>query len=242
MLGELRAAAGGQELKRTARLLPVWALLALGGCGGAPQTADQPARAAVRPVSPGAVHVVRPGETLFAIARRYGLDHRDLARWNQLGDGSMIRVGQRLRLQAAAGATDSGAVVRRLAPPPQSGWHWPVPGEVLGRFGQSPRTASGMLIGGRLGEPVLAAADGEVVYAGSGLTGYGQLVIVRHTTSWLSAYGHNEQLLVREGARVRAGEPIARMGEAPGRRAALHFEIRHEGEPVDPLEYLPRRR
>lgn len=218
----------------------MWALLALGGCGGAPQTADQPAPVVVRPPAPGAVHVVRPGETLFAIARRYGLDHRDLARWNDLGDGSMIRVGQRLKLQPAAGGT--GAVMRQFAPPPQSGWHWPVPGEVLGRFGQSPRTASGVLIGGRLGEPVLAAADGEVVYAGSGLAGYGQLVIVRHTASWLSAYGHNERLLVGEGAQVRAGEPIARMGEAPGRRAALHFEIRHEGDPVDPLDYLPRRR
>lgn len=241
MLGELRAAGGGQELKRRAWLLPVWALLTLGGCGGEPQTVDRPAQVPVRAVAHGAVHVVRPGETLFAIARRYGLDHRDLARWNQLGDGSMIRVGQRLKLQPAAGSAGAGAPAPQLAPAPQSGWHWPVAGEVLSRFGQSPRTASGVLIGGRLGEPVLAAADGEVVYAGSGLTGYGQLVIVRHTMSWLSAYGHNEQLLVREGARVRAGEPIARMGEAPGRRAALHFEIRHEGEPVDPLLYLPRR-
>lgn len=240
MLGEFRATGGGQELKQTAWLLPAWVLLALGGCGGEPLTVDRPAPVAVGPVSPGALHVVQPGETLFAIARRYGLDHRDLARWNGLGDGSMIRVGQRLRLQPAAGTTGTGA--RQLTPPPQSGWHWPVPGEVLSRFGQSPRSASGVLIGGRLGEPVLAAADGEVVYAGSGLTGYGQLVIVRHTTSWLSAYGHNDQLLVREGARVRAGEPIARMGEAPGRRAALHFEIRHEGAPVDPLQYLPPRR
>lgn len=155
----------------------------------------------------------------------------------------MIYAGQRLRLQAAAGAGGSGAAAPQvLSPPPESGWRWPVTGEVLSGFRRSPRTASGVLIGGRLGEPVHAVADGEIVYAGSGLTGYGQLIIVRHTMSWLSAYGYNDRLLVGEGARVRAGEPIARMGEGPGRQPALHFEIRHEGEPVDPLDYLPRRR
>jgi lipoprotein NlpD len=109
---------------------------------------------------------------------------------------------------------------------------------VLG-FGQSPRTASGVLIAGRFGQPVLAAAAGDVVYSGSGLTGYGQLVIIRHNAAWLSAYGHNEELLVAEGVRVRSGQQIARMGAGAGYGAALHFEIRRNGNPVDPLGYLP---
>jgi lipoprotein NlpD len=113
---------------------------------------------------------------------------------------------------------------------------------VVADYGATARTASGILIGGELGESVVAAADGEVVYSGSGLAGYGQLVIIRHNAAWLSAYGHNQQLLVREGQRVRAGEQIGRMGEAPGRQPALHFEIRRDGRPVNPLDYLPPRR
>lgn len=186
--------------------------------------------------------MVKAGETLYGIARRYDLDYRDLARWNQLGDGSLIYPGQRLQL-SGAGAPVAGNVARTsAAPPPAAAWRWPVSGTVLSGFRQSPRTSAGIIIGGRAGESVLAAADGEVVYSGSGLVGYGQLVIVRHNESWLSAYGHNERLLVSEGQRVRAGEPIARMGEGPGQQPALHFEIRREGEPVDPLAYLPRRR
>lgn len=189
------------------------------------------------------MHVVKAGETLYGIARRYGLDHRDLARWNRLGDGSLIYPGQRLRLSGAGGpAIGNAATAPVIAPLPAAAWRWPVSGAVLAGFRQSPRTASGILIGGRMGEPVVAAADGDVVYSGSGLVGYGQLVIVRHNESWLSAYGHNERLLVSEGQRVRAGEPIARMGEGPGQQPALHFEIRREGEPVDPLDHLPRRR
>lgn len=184
---------------------------------------------------------MRPGETLFGIARRYGVDHRDLARWNRLGDGSLIYPGQRLRLSATGGVSD-----REVSPsavgPAVATWRWPASGSVVADYGATARTASGILIGGELGASVVAAADGEVVYSGSGLAGYGQLVIIRHNAVWLSAYGHNQQLLVREGQRVRAGEQIGRMGEAPGRQPALHFEIRRDGRPVNPLDYLPPRR
>lgn len=188
--------------------------------------------------------MVQAGDTLFGIARRFGVDHRDLARWNRLGDGSLIYPGQRLRLRPAAGsapaprAADAGA---EAAPPPASGWLWPASGEVLGRFGESTRTASGILIGGRPGEPVVAAAAGEVVYAGSGLSGYGLLAIIRHNPSWLTAYGYNADLLVREGEQVRAGQAIGHMGAGAGLPAALHFEIRRNGVPLDPLGYLPAR-
>lgn len=179
---------------------------------------------------------------MFGIAARYGLDYRDLARWNGLGDGSLIRPGQRLRLEAGAPpAAEPVPAVEDDVAPPVAAWRWPLAGELLATFGASARTASGILIGGRLGEPVRAAAGGEVVYAGSGLAGYGQLVIIRHNASWLSAYGHNRELLIAEGARVAAGAEIARVGEGPGQRPALHFEIRRNGAPVDPLAYLPRR-
>ncbi len=192
-----------------------------------------------------AVHIVRDGETLYSIARRYGLSVQQLAAWNNLGDGTMIRVNQRLRLSAPGGATAaSPAPQPRVEPPPR--WQWPVSGKVLSRYGESPLTASGIQIGGRVGDPVRAAAGGQVVYSGSGLVGYGELLIIKHSDNWLTAYGYNQARLVSEGARVTAGQQIARMGEGPmpggGKRVAmLHFEIRRIGQPLDPLSQLPAR-
>jgi lipoprotein NlpD len=99
----------------------------------------------------------------------------------------------------------------------------------------------GVDIAGELGQPVLAASDGSVVYAGSGLRGYGELVIIKHSDTYVSAYGHNRRLLVREGQQVKAGQKIAEMGSTGTDRVKLHFEIRRQGKPVDPLQYLPRR-
>lgn len=190
-------------------------------------------------------HVVRPGETLYGIASRYGLQYPDLARWNGLGDGSLIRVGQRLRLRPP-GAPNQGVGQSAQAPDvgpgdPPPAWRWPVAGSVVVGFRQSPMTNSGIQIGGQLGESIRAAASGQVVYSGTGLAGYGALLIVKHNDTWLSAYGHNQALLVSEGDRVQTGQAIARMGEGPGRRPVLHFEIRRNGEPVDPLGQLPAR-
>lgn len=194
--------------------------------------------------------MVRQGETLYSIAKRHGLRHQDLARWNRLGDGSLIRVGQRLRLTSPGDAPAATADARgraagtsspSLPDRPSPRWQWPADGAVVAAFGQSPMTASGIQIGGRLGQAVRAAADGRVVYSGTGLTGYGSLLIVKHSETWLSAYGHNQALLVVEGDAVRAGQEIARIGEGPGRQPVLHFEIRRNGNPVDPLTQLPRR-
>jgi lipoprotein NlpD len=195
-------------------------------------------------------HVVRSGETLYAIAWRYGKDPGVLARWNAIDDPSRIYPGQVIRLtpppgmSAATPATPQTTTRRELPPiptepPPQ--WIWPVPGKVVVEFGDRPGTGTGLLIGGSLGEPVQAAAPGRVVYAGDGLIGYGKLIILKHNDTYLSAYGHNASLLVREGEAIRKGQRIATMGEGPGREPRLHFEIRQNGKPVNPRQYLPPR-
>jgi lipoprotein NlpD len=120
-------------------------------------------------------------------------------------------------------------------------WQWPADGPVLRPFSNSATTRRGIAIGGSRGDEVRAATDGEVVYAGSGLVGYGRLIILKHDARFISAYGHNQELLVREGQNVRAGQKIALLGDSGADRPLLHFEIRVDGAPVDPTRYLPRR-
>ena len=119
-------------------------------------------------------------------------------------------------------------------------WHWPVSGTLLKRF-QGSDAIPGIEIAGKAGDPVRAAADGVVVYSGNGLVGYGELVIIKHNDSFLSAYGHNRKRLVTEGQRVKAGQQIAEMGSTGASRDELEFQIRKDGNPVDPLDYLPSR-
>ncbi len=195
--------------------------------------------------------MVRAGETLYSIAGRYGLDWRDLARANGIGGDYLIRPGDRLRLPrpgrgaAAAARPTATAAAPRASPndpahrPPA--WRWPVDvGTVVGIVRQ-PSGGVGLRIDGGLNQPILAAADGKVVYTGTGLLGYGQLVIINHVRGWLTAYGHNAFVHVKEGEEVRAGQRIASMGEGPGQRPMLYFEIRFEGDALDPLKQLPPR-
>jgi lipoprotein NlpD len=201
-------------------------------------------------------HIVQSGETVYSIAFQYGIDQRDLIGWNQLGSGGLIFAGQRLRLSAPDGyspgqSSSSSSPARRQeparqSPPGQSGatpikWRWPTEGMIIAGFGATAKTQSGVHIAGKRRQPIEAAASGEVVYAGSGLPGYGQLLIIKHTSDFLSAYGHNQKLLVGEGDRVQGGQLIAKMGDGPGQRPLLHFEIRRSGQPVNPLGYLPKR-
>jgi len=123
----------------------------------------------------------------------------------------------------------------------KSGWAWPAQGTVIGKFSSNGSLNKGIDIAGELGQPVLAGQDGTVVYAGSGLRGYGELVIIKHSDIYVSAYGHNRNLLVREGQKVKAGQVIANMGSTGTDRVKLHFEIRLKGKPVDPMQYLPSR-
>lgn len=189
-------------------------------------------------------HTVRAGETLYSIAMRYNLDHRHLAQWNGLGDGTYIRQGQKLRLKpgkAKAGVAPPRAKAVPVKAWPAPRWNWPTAGQVTESYGASPRTESGIRISGRADQPVYAVAAGEVVYAGDGLPGYGQLLIIKHNATWLSAYGFNARLRVQEGSHVSALQHIADMGKTRAGKTQLHFEIRRNGEPVNPQAYLPRR-
>lgn len=118
-------------------------------------------------------------------------------------------------------------------------WMWPANGSILAGFDEVKN--KGLDIGGKAGEPVLAAADGRVVYVGAGLRGYGNLIILKHNNTYLTAYAHNQTLLIKEDQSVRRGQKIAEMGSSDADRVKLHFEVRRQGKPVDPAKYLPSR-
>ena len=216
------------------------------------------------------VHVVARGDTLYSIAWRHGKDFRQLAAANGIRPPYTIYPGQQIRLDGGTSAAPRPppAATAPAAPPraptpaaskpapaaspapspsrPASGsgplnWQWPADGGLLSRFVAGSVSAKGIVIGGGRGDPVRAAAGGVVVYRGSGLTGYGNLLIIKHDDRWLSAYAHNERMLVAEGTAVTAGQQIATMGDSGTYRYQLHFEIRRDGNPVDPLTLLPKR-
>jgi lipoprotein NlpD len=142
---------------------------------------------------------------------------------------------------APAATTPSTASVAVAAAPAEDdiGWIWPSSGAVLAGFDEVKN--KGLDIGGLAGESILAAADGKVVYAGAGLRGYGNLIILKHNNVYLTAYAHNQTLLVKEDQSVKKGQKIAEMGNSDADRVKLHFEVRRQGKPVDPAKYLPSR-
>ncbi|MCO1334586.1 peptidoglycan DD-metalloendopeptidase family protein [Microbulbifer sp. OS29] len=143
---------------------------------------------------------------------------------------------------ASAKKSLTQTVKRQTSVPTRTGsvrWHWPAKGKVISRFRSGDPLRKGVDIAGEKGESVLAAADGTVIYAGNALRGYGKLLIVKHNEVYLSAYAHNHRLLVKEGSRVKVGQRIAELGSSGTDRNKLHFEIRKNGQPVDPLAYLP---
>jgi lipoprotein NlpD len=168
--------------------------------------------------------------------------------------GSVPPPGTRSVAAASPAASAPASVTPQPAPapvaaaplPPASspsdedvGWIWPTAGSVITRFDEA--SNKGIGINGKLGDPVLAAGDGRVVYSGAGLRGYGNLVILKHNNTYLTAYAHNQTLLVKEDQTVRKGQKIAEMGQSDADRVKLHFEIRRQGKPVDPLRFLPAR-
>ncbi|MDQ2702098.1 MAG: peptidoglycan DD-metalloendopeptidase family protein [Pseudomonadota bacterium] len=209
---------------------------------------------AVSTPKPGVTTTVKRGQNLYRIATDNGITLRDLAAWNGIQPPYTIHPGERLRLYPGGRSTASrppastarkpAATPKRPLPPPiktSFGWRWPVDGPLLATFLAGEPTRQGIDIGGREGAPVRSAANGVVVYSGSGLVGYGELIIVKHDEQWLSAYGHNRKRLVEEGQAVTAGQQIAELGHSGSARDMLHFEIRYNGKPVDPLRYLPQR-
>ena len=247
-------------------------------------------------------HTVKPKETLYSLARLYGQSPKDIARWNNLDNNAMLKIGQVVRVAAPGSvptttqATTGVAVVTSAptaaapttvpaapanassktlgvpvaaavvtaptasaatapAPVPDSApeiastgatttignvtWSWPSKGRIIAGFDESKN--KGIDIAGNAGDPVLAAADGTVVYAAAGLRGYGNLIILKHTTSFLTAYAHNRNLLVTENQKVKRGQKIAEMGSSEADRVKLHFEVRRDGKPVDPSRYMPAR-
>ncbi len=123
---------------------------------------------------------------------------------------------------------------------PAGSWAWPADGQLLKRYSDS-GSGKGLDIGGKRGQPIRATAGGRIVYQGSGLRGYGQLIIIKHSDEFLSAYAHNDKIYVKEGDVVKRGQKIADMGKTGTDRVKLHFEIRRQGVPTDPLKYLPKR-
>jgi lipoprotein NlpD len=236
-----------------------------------------------RPTVTSGQYVVKPGDTLYSIAFRYGWDYKELAARNGIPAPYTIRPGQPIRFSSGSGgsttvvsspsSSSKTTVIRRpvgsTSTPPASnsskpvtppatttapvvtqvpaaersvgGWTWPANGVLIGKFASNGSLNKGIDIAGDLGQPVFAASGGSVVYAGSGLRGYGELIIIKHNDTYVSAYGHNRRLLVREGQQVKAGQTIAEMGSTGTDRVKLHFEIRRQGKPVDPLQFLPRR-
>jgi len=201
------------------------------------------------PSGSAASYTVKRGDTLYAIAYRHGLDYRDVARWNGIGRDYTIHPGQVLRLSAGnrTAATSSRPAgqapkppVARAAPPIAIPWRWPVDGG-LAKLTQRPNGGHGLTITGRVGQEIRAASGGRVVYLGTGLLGYGQLLIIKHSDAYLSAYGHTQSVSVKEGDAVAIGQRIATMGTDPQGTPMLYFEIRSNGTPGNPLLLLPKR-
>lgn len=220
------------------------------------------------PPHPGDIHIVRKGETLYSIAFAYGEDVRTVARWNHISPPYTIYPNQQLRMTPpqpstprtvtaqSVHTTQSAAVHSRVNTSVASrhrtltsshnrhqkiSWQWPTKGKIISQYSATGVGQKGIDIAGRLGQPIYAAASGEVVYSGKGLRGYGRLIIIKHNDDYFSAYAHNRRLLVKDDQRVKKGQHIADMGSTEADRPMLHFEVRRDGKPVNPLHYLPRR-
>lgn len=209
-------------------------------------------------------YTVQPGDTIRSISRALNVDWRDLAQWNSawVANPDTIEVGQVLRVVPLAGVAPASAPasavapVRPAAPTPASAaappsttagapdigvdLAWPTKNTVVVAPFDDVRN-KGIGIAGKEGDPVYASADGKVMYAGSGLRGYGNLVLIKHNNTLLTVYAHNSKLLVKEGQSVKKGQPIAAMGKTDTDRVKLHFEVRRNGKTVNPLNYLPQR-
>lgn len=209
------------------------------------------------PATPsGSTYVVKPGDTLFKIAQASGLSVTRLSQLNNITDPSQLRVGQVLQLDGEIPSHPAGpAVAAPITPVPAVepvtatqtakaddasliSWGWPTNGKIIQTFNASTK---GIDLEGNPGDPVHAAADGKVMYAGNGVRGLGNLILLGHSNGFITAYAHNQELLVKTGQDVTKGSRIATVGQSDTTSPRLHFEVRRRGTPVDPLAYLPSR-
>ena len=229
--------------------------------------------------NPSTTYKVKAGDTLYAVAWRFGWDYKALAQLNNISPPYVIYVDEVIAFSpdlvtrkstsnsAAKSVTtaQSTQVTKTtsttVTPSPATkpaektqvvskpikaytgsknlSWQWPVRGNLIKKFNPRSETSKGIDVQIAAGNPVKAAAKGQVVYAGNGIQGYGNLLIIKHNDTYLSAYAYNSQLLVSEGDLVNAGQQVALSGKGPKFAEMLHFEIRKDGKPVDPLQHLP---
>lgn len=202
----------------------------------------------------GKYHRVSKGDTLYSIAWRYGKDYKGLASANKIDHPYTIYLGQKILIRGRSAEsvstrkpaskkkiTKSKTIVKSSAPSSKTEiqWGWPLSGQVLKEFSLQGKVNKGIDIAGSAGTRVNAAADGVVVYAGGNLRGYGKLVIVKHNDRFLSAYGNNRSIRVKEGQKVKQGQVLAEVGTSSSDVEMLHFEIRRDGKPENPVSYLP---
>ncbi len=202
-------------------------------------------------------HVVVKGDTLYSIAWRYNYDYKKLADWNGIKSPYVIYLGDSICFKQIFKKKKEKLVKKESITKKKEinksnikkegknkdlsgkdiNWFWPTKGKIVKL--NSPTSKKGVDISGSPGQVIKAAARGEIVYSGSGLVGYGKLIIIKHSEKFLSAYAYNKTLLVKEGDTIKAGQKISNMGQDPAGRNILHFEIRLNGKPVNPLKYLP---
>ena len=197
------------------------------------------------------VYIVRKGDTLGEIAECFKTRWYYISKRNKIKDPNTIRVGQKLVIPARSGKaaikssskTAKKSTSKPVRPPARAksgiAWVWPVEGKIIRKFSPKGSGKQGISIAGKMGQKIKSAASGKVVYSGEGLVGYGRLIIVQHKKEFLTAYAHNDRLLVKEGQSVKKGQTIAHMGKTAAKSPRLHFEIRYKGKAVNPLKYLP---
>ena len=190
------------------------------------------------------LYIVKRGDTLAGIAQQFHVSTESLARQNQLLNPNLLRVGQRLAIptstHVAAAVKPAKTPSTPATMPSNVQWIWPTKGKVVGTYGSgSDQVNKGINIAGFKGQPVVAAADGKVVFSGNGGPGYGNLIILQHHNGILSVYGNLATVRVKEGRKIRQGQQIATMGQNASRQVELHFEIRSQGKPINPLKLLP---
>jgi lipoprotein NlpD len=275
-LTDMNFGASIARLRRPLYAVGVLSLAILAGCASkgtrAPvvdMTGGQPSASAA-----SGSYVVKPGDTLYKIARANNVDIENLKRWNNISDPNQISVGQVLKMSGGSGGGAQTTPVPSAKPQPRPldqpetlppvtspdatptpppaavdtkpatraadagviNWAWPASGQIVQGFNAS---SKGIDISGALGDPITAAADGLVKYSGNGVRGLGNLIIVEHQNGFITAYAHNRAVLVKTGQTVKRGAKIAELGQSDTTSPRLHFEIRRQGTPVDPMQYLP---